>query len=96
MWARAAASVALAFEGVRSRCGFKRVVQLEQVVNGKYSNGKEKAEERREREGWGSGARAMSSRADEMLAKELDQAKAGTHQRQKGEEKRLPHVLKVR
>ena len=33
----------------------------------------------------------MSSKVstDELLAKEMDQARAGTHQRQKGEEKRL-------
>ena len=34
----------------------------------------------------------MASKVDEMLAKELDQAKAGIHQRQKGEEKRLLSV----
>ena len=32
------------------------------------------------------------SKVDEMLAKELDQANAGIHQRQKGEEKRLANV----
>ena len=31
----------------------------------------------------------MSTKADELLAKELQQAKDGVHQRQKGEEKRL-------
>ena len=36
------------------------------------------------------------SKQDELLAKELDQAKNGCHQRQKGEEKRLVQVKQTR
>ena len=38
----------------------------------------------------------MPTSLEEMLAKELEQAKAGTHQRQKGEEKRLQSVKATR
>jgi hypothetical protein len=38
----------------------------------------------------------MSSKVDELLQKELDQAHAGTHQRQKGEEKRLTALKATR
>ena len=38
----------------------------------------------------------MASKRDEMLAKELDQAHNGVHQRQKGEEKRLGALKQTR
>ena len=38
----------------------------------------------------------MSTKADELLAKELQQAKDGVHQRQKGEEKRLAALKQTR
>ena len=39
---------------------------------------------------------AMASKIEDMLQKELEQAKAGTHQRQKGEEKRLAALKQAR
>jgi hypothetical protein len=38
----------------------------------------------------------MASKIEDMLQKELEQAKAGTHQRQKGEEKRLAALKQAR
>lgn len=38
----------------------------------------------------------MSTKAEELLVKELDQARSGTHQRQKTEEKRLAAVKQTR